>query len=170
MNPTLHTERLTLTVPTTHDTECLIEFYTTDRSAWVGGPLDRNGCDELLAKATKHWDANSFGLFWINVTGEDKVCGMTGVGYPEHMPEAELMWTLWDTKYEGRGIATEAAIAARDFYYATGAKTVVSYIHPDNTNSIKMAKRLGAVVDSTAATPNNNNSIVYRHPAPEAIQ
>ena len=171
MTPILQTDRLTLTAPTAQNAEDLITFYATERSAWIGGPMDRAGSIDLLTKVTEHWDKQGFGLFWIDITGEDTTCGMTGVGYPEHIPEAELMWAIWDEKYEGRGIATEAAIAARDFYYTTtGSKTVVSYIHPDNARSIAMAERLGAAVDESAPTPNNNDSIVYRHPAPEALQ
>ncbi len=171
MTPTLHTDRLTLTVLSAHHADALEAFYATERSAWVGGPSDKAGCAKLLKNAAKHWDEHGFGLFAINLNVETEACGMTGVGDPEWFPEAELLWALWDEKYEGQGIATEAAIAARAFYYrSTGAKTVVSYIHPDNGASIKMAKRLGAVVDDSAPTPHDNNSIVFRHPAPEAIQ
>ena len=169
--PILETERLTLVPLSLRDSAAMADFYLSARSAWVGGPMDDAGCAELLKKSDQHWDKHGFGLFSVRVNDEKSPCGMTGVGHPEQCPEAELMWALWDEKYEGKGIATEAAIAARDFYYSsTGAKTVVSYIHPDNTASSVMAKRLGAVVDGSAATPNNNNSIVYRHPAPEAIQ
>ncbi len=171
MMPTLHTDRLTLSVLSAQHTDALEAFYATERSAWVGGRSDKAGCAKLLKNAAKHWEKHSFGLFAIVLKSETNACGMTGVGNPEWFPEAELLWALWDEKYEGRGIATEAAIAARAFYYwSTGAKTVVSYIHPENDASITMAKRLGAVVDESAPTPNNNNSIVYRHPAPEAIQ
>ncbi|MEE9453408.1 MAG: GNAT family N-acetyltransferase [Paracoccaceae bacterium] len=169
--PTLETERLMLTPLSIRDAVVMAAFYTTSRSAWVGGPSDKAGCTKLLSNAAKHWDKHGFGLFSITLNTETVACGMTGVGHPEQFPEAELMWALFDEKYEGRGIATEAAKAARDFYYTSiGAKTVVSYIHPDNTTSSTMAKRLGAIIDAAAPTPNNNNSIVYRHPAPEAVQ
>ncbi len=170
MMPTLHTDRLTLTVLSVQHTDALEAFFATERSAWVGGPSDKAGCAKLLKNAAKHWDEHGFGLFAIGLDAENEACGMTGVGEPEWFPEAELLWALWDEKYEGRGIATEAAKAARAYYYrSTGAKTLVSYIHPDNHASMKMAKRLGAVVDAAAATPNDNNSIVYRHPAPDMI-
>ncbi|NOR62050.1 MAG: GNAT family N-acetyltransferase [Rhodobacteraceae bacterium] len=170
MTPTLHTNRLTLEALSAQHTNALQAFYATERSTWVGGPSDKAGCAKLLKNAAKHWEEHGFGLFAISLNTETDACGMTGVGDPEWFPEAELLWALWDEKFEGRGIATEAAIAARDFYYrSTGAKTVVSYIHPDNTASIAMAKRLGANVDNSAATPNNNNSIVYRHQTPEKL-
>lgn len=167
-SPILHTERLTLTVPNTQDYEVIADYYSTDRSKWVGGPMNRTESFNLLASIIGHWNLRGFGLFSVKVKGENTPCAMVGIGHPEGVPEPELSWAIWAPKHEGNGIASEAAVAARDFYYATGAKTVVSYIHPDNAKSIKMAKRLGAVVDPTAATPNNNNSIVYRHPAPEA--
>jgi ribosomal-protein-alanine N-acetyltransferase len=58
--------------------------------------------------------------------------------------EQELGYTF-DRSYWGQGYATEAA--ARVFEYASSTmpfRPIVSVIHPDNTASIKIAKRCGA--------------------------
>jgi ribosomal-protein-alanine N-acetyltransferase len=58
--------------------------------------------------------------------------------------EQELGYTF-DRNYWGRGYASEAA--ARVFEYASSTipfRPIVSVIHPDNTASIKIAKKCGA--------------------------
>jgi ribosomal-protein-alanine N-acetyltransferase len=58
--------------------------------------------------------------------------------------EQELGYTF-DRNYWGQGYASEAA--ARVFEYASSAmpfRRIVSVIHPDNTPSIKIAKKCGA--------------------------
>jgi [ribosomal protein S5]-alanine N-acetyltransferase len=62
--------------------------------------------------------------------------------------EQELGYTF-DRKYWGQGYATEAA--ARVFEYASStmpSRRIVSVIHPDNTPSIKIAKKCGARQDN----------------------
>jgi RimJ/RimL family protein N-acetyltransferase len=41
----------------------------------------------------------------------------------------------------------------------------VSYIDRNNSRSIALAERLGAVPDPDAATPDNSDDLVYRHPS-----
>lgn len=43
-----------------------------------------------------------------------------------------------------------------------GLKTLVSYIHPDNLSSRRLAERLGAVLDAGAAR-HDPHDLVYRH-------
>jgi RimJ/RimL family protein N-acetyltransferase len=62
--------------------------------------------------------------------------------------EQELGYTF-DRNYWGQGYASEAA--ARVFEYASSTmsfRRIVSVIHPDNTPSIKIAKRCGARQES----------------------
>jgi RimJ/RimL family protein N-acetyltransferase len=92
---------------------------------------------------------------------------MTGPWFPEGWPEQEIGWSLWSAEAEGRGFALEAAQAARGYAYGDlGWPTAVSYIRPENRRSIALAQRLGAVLDPDAATPDDSDDLVYRHPAP----
>jgi RimJ/RimL family protein N-acetyltransferase len=76
-------------------------------------------------------------------------------------PERELGWILFDGA-EGRGIATEAASALRDWAAARGWTGLVSYIDPANHRSIALAQRLGARLDPHAV-PQDPGDLVYRH-------
>ena len=55
--------------------------------------------------------------------------------------------------------------ATKDFAYGElGWTTLVSYVAPGNHRSIRLAERLGAVVDPDAASPEGYDTLVYRHP------
>ena len=115
-----------------------------------------------------HWVLYGYGPWMVTIKGSDRAVGSVGVWHPEGFPERELGWLLWPDA-EGRGIAFEAAQAARDHDFRThGTKTLVSYIDPDNARSIRLAERLGAVVDPDAAKPDPTD-LVYRHTAPEVL-
>jgi RimJ/RimL family protein N-acetyltransferase len=113
---------------------------------------------------TRQWAAQGFGMFAITRTGDDRAIGLVGPFFPAGHPEPELAWNLWDVADEGHGLAREAALAARDWFFAQGAyQTAVSYTHPENTRSHKLAEALGAVVDATAPCPYAPPVRVYRH-------
>jgi len=61
--------------------------------------------------------------------------------------------------HEGRGYATEAALALRDWAFS-----LVSYIAPGNAASVAVAERLGARLDP-AAPRTVPADLVYRHSA-----
>ena len=75
--------------------------------------------------------------------------GWAGVLHPLEWPEPELAYSL-DQPFWGRGIATEAVRAARDWAFARlGVVRLASFIMPDNVRSARVAEKLGAVRDGT---------------------
>ena len=65
------------------------------------------------------------------------------------MEVPELCWSLFPGKM-GNGYATEATIAARQWVYENHPHhQLVSYIHPDNSASCAVAKRLDAKLKCT---------------------
>lgn len=168
--PTLETERLILRGPNSRDLEPFIEFYGSERSKFAGGPKSRHQAWRSFAAELGHWQIHGFGMWSITAKGSEAALGAVGLWYPEGWPEKEIGWMLWP-EAERKGIAFEAAIAARRHAYGTlGWTTAVSYIHPQNARSIALAARLGAKRDPEAAFPGDGPCHVYRHPAPEALQ
>jgi RimJ/RimL family protein N-acetyltransferase len=55
---------------------------------------------------------------------------------------AELAWVI-ATSRQGQGLATEAAIAARDWLLERGAAVFTAHVHPDHAASAGVARRLG---------------------------
>jgi RimJ/RimL family protein N-acetyltransferase len=133
----------------------------------MGGPVDRVGAWKMFAMGVAQWVLSGFGVWSVEDRATGAYCGDVGLLHPAHYPEIELGWTLV-AEAEGRGIACEAAVAARDWAYATlGLKTLVSYIDPENARSIRLAERLGARPDASADRPEPGD-LVYRHPGPSA--
>jgi RimJ/RimL family protein N-acetyltransferase len=173
--PVLVTERLTLRAPALQDAEAFVAFYQSDRSIHVGGPMMPRVAWNFFCTEIGHWAMHGFGMFTVTRTGEDTALGVVGHWYPLGWPEREVGWLLME-EAEGQGIAQEAADACvRHAYGPLGWDTLVSYVDPANTRSIALAERLGARLDRNATPPTRANtdapqSLVYRHPRPEAVQ
>jgi RimJ/RimL family protein N-acetyltransferase len=168
MIPTLRTERLTLRAPVLADFEPASAVLTSDRAVHMDGPFSRIEAWNQFGAAVGQWLLFGHGAWSIVERETDTYCGEVSINRPIHFPENELGWFLVAER-TGRGIATEAARAARDWAFASlGWTTLVSYVGRANTASIRVAERLGAVPDPDAATPNGEDCLVFRHAAPGA--
>ena len=164
--PVIETDRLVLRAPRMDDYVVWEAFYASPRAIFIGGPGDRRAAWRAFAHVTGMWALRGFGSFVFADRQSDAALGMTGPWYPLDWPERELGWTVWADAAEGKGLAFEAAQAARAFAFRDlGWETAVSYIHPENARSIALAERLGAWRDDTAPRPGHDDppSLVYRH-------
>ncbi|MCU4651294.1 GNAT family N-acetyltransferase [Roseibacterium sp. SDUM158016] len=101
---------------------------------------------------------------WVIERRDGRPVGVAGFSHPSYYPEPEMGWALYDG-FEGRGYATEAARAARDWARDRLA-SLVSYIASTGVRSIAVAERLGAVRDDEAVLPEGaspKTCLVYRH-------
>lgn len=168
--PILETDRLVLRGPKAADTDGYVDFMMSKRSQYVGGHLSRAKSWRAFTNEIGHWLIRGFGMWAVTMKGDDTCLGYVGPWRPEGWPENEIGWVIWEDA-EGKGVAQEAARAARDFAYGTlGWTTAVSYIDRPNHRSIALAERLGCVRDRGAATPEGDDCLVYRHPGPEDLQ
>ena len=72
---------------------------------------------------------------------------------------------------EGRGVAMEAAIAARAYAYRVlGWQTAVSMIDPGNARSIRLAQRLGCRMEGMFQHIRLGPMEIWRHPAPSELE
>lgn len=139
----------------------------SDRAKYMGGPRTQGAAWRQFASEFGHWQIRGFGMFTICWRDTGESLGMVGPWYPVDFPEKEIGWFVWP-EAEGKGVAHEAALEARRWVFEDlGWETAVSYIDRENTRSIQLAERLGAVPDPEAARPHPED-IVYRHPRPEA--
>jgi RimJ/RimL family protein N-acetyltransferase len=165
--PVLETERLRLRAPDGSDWPAWVDFTTSDRARWIGGPLDRDRAWRAMGHMIGHWVMRGWGMFVFCNRATGRPLGMAGPWFPEGWPEREIGWSVWNPDAEGKGFAFEAASTAiLHAYRALGWTTAVSYIDPDNLRSIALAERLGAVRDLDAKAPGTDPCTVYRHPAP----
>ena len=86
----------------------------------LGGPFTRIQSFETLSALVGHWHLRGFGRWIVADAATGAALGVVGPFYPEGWPEPEIAWSLFDGA-EGRGIAFEAASAARDCAFGTSA-------------------------------------------------
>jgi len=168
--PTLETRRLRLRAPERRDFEPYAEFCASERARGVGGPYSRGEAFQRLAALVGHWHLRGFGRWMVTDKASGEAMGVVGVMYPDEWPEPEIAWSLFEAA-EGRGIAQEAAEAARRYAYEVlGWDTIVSCTAPDNVRSIALAQRMGAERDGSFAHPGFGELLIWRHPGREALQ
>ncbi len=171
--PVLETARLVLRAPAARDFEAWRGFFLSDRSRFIRSTPEGDEATAWRAWAgvIGHWVMRGWGSFVVTTHESDAPIGMTGPWAPINWPEYEIGWTLWADAHEGKGLMTEAAKAALDHAFRTLRwDTAVSYIAPDNVRSLRLAARLGAVIDPLApAFPGEREALVFRHPKPEGI-
>jgi RimJ/RimL family protein N-acetyltransferase len=87
-----------------------------------------------------------FGPYAVVERRENQVIGYCGLFFFPDVagrPEIEIGYRLMKCSW-GRGYATEAAAAVRDFAFdALTVKRLIAMIDPENTASIKVAKKIG---------------------------
>lgn len=168
MSLVLRTERLVLRRPVPDDWEAFHAFMMSDRSTAFGSHRDLARAFRSFAAELGHWVIFGYGMWAVTRQGSDVALALIGPWTPPDWPEPEVGWMVLAPEAEGTGLATEAARAAiADAYGRLGWPTVVSYIGPENTRSIRLAEKLGAVIDPAAPQPKPEDPVlVYRHPRP----
>jgi RimJ/RimL family protein N-acetyltransferase len=157
----LETERLVLRVPRPDDVDAFLEFVAdAETMRWLGSePGGRDAAAEHVERWLARWERNGVGYFVVLLDG--RAIGRVGLNVWDlaagdtstydaagGRAESELAWGL-ASRYWGRGYATEAARAVRDWAYRErGLERLISMIEPANLRSARVAERLGAQVEA----------------------
>lgn len=167
MIPVIGTPRLVLRGPRPGDFPPMAAFWASPRARHEGGPRDEARAWEDFAAAYGLWLVRGYGAWSVEHRGTGAFVGQVGIWQPSTYPEPDLGWTV-TAEWEGKGLAFEAAAAARDWIWAnTALPALVSCIDPDNARSIRLALRLGGERDPEAAGIDPGD-VVIRHRRPEA--
>lgn len=166
--PTLVTERLILRPPVLDDFPAYAQLMASERAQYMGGPYSPIGAWHVFCQDIALWQMFGHGCLMIDLREGGQCVGQVGINHGPLFPEKELGWLLYDG-HEGKGYATEAARAVRDWAFGVlGLRRLVSYVDPQNLPSIALAERLGAVLDPVAPR-SDETDLVYRHPSPSGL-
>lgn len=167
--PEVETERLRLRLPKASDLPAHAAFRASDRSVGVGGPFDAASSFHHLAGIVGQWQLRGYGRWMVADKMTDDPLGVVGIYHPEDWPEPEIGWSLYGAA-EGRGIAQEAATAARDYAYRVLCwDRIVSLVMEDNLRSIALAKRMGCEAEGVFEHPTFGALTIWRHLSPQEV-
>lgn len=165
----LETERLVLLEPDPErDLEGYVELWgDPDVVRFLGGQtLPPEDVPEALERGLGQWERHGIGLFSVLRKEDERFVGRIGyllwdaerwVNAVQEKLEGELEleigWTVL-SRLQGRGYATEAAIACRDHAFAElGRDRVISLIAPENVASIRVAEKIGESYEHDVELP-----------------
>ena len=147
--PLLETARLRLRGFRPEDFEAyaaMLGDLSVMRHVGQGQPHDLHGAWISLANQLGHWTLRGYGGFAVEERAGGSLIGRVGLWHPEGWPGCELAWMLARPSW-GRGYATEAATAVRDWAFGLlGMPQLCSIMHPENVASKRVAAKLGATM------------------------
>ena len=163
MIPTIETDRLRLRHWEMKDFGAYAALRTSSElQRYVGGPVSKDKAWEDFCAAPGQWALRGFGLFLVAEKDSDAAAGFAGLWYPPDIAEPELCWSLFPG-HTGKGYATEAAAAAKRWANKErGLPALMSFVHPENLASQKVAERLGAKLVETTVL-RGSPRFFYRH-------
>lgn len=162
--PVLETRRLILReFRQNTDFEPYAAFYSSEITKYYGGPLNRATAWRAAASMMGHWVIRGYGAWAVEEKATGEFCGMVGLWNPEGWPAREITWAIVENK-QGLGIAVEAAEVSKKYAYETLRwEDVYSCISADNIASIRLAEKLGAVLDREIHDETRGKMVIYRH-------
>jgi ribosomal-protein-alanine N-acetyltransferase len=143
----LETRRLILRKMTMEDLDDLLRIFSDPKvmRSFGGVLFDRARMKQWLLRNLDHQDRYGYGLFSVIFRANGELVGDCGLEHTEveGSPEVEIGYDF-RSAYWGRGLATEAAGAVRDYAFdQLGLRRVISLIRPDNLASIRVAEKIG---------------------------
>jgi RimJ/RimL family protein N-acetyltransferase len=174
----LETERLRLREPTDADVDALAAALADpDVMRYIGDGRPRSADDAVrwVDNDRRGWQLDGFSKFVVVRRDDERVIGRVGLSAWDPATwahgtradlgpgsEIELGWTLLRDAW-GRGYATEAAVAVRDWaLHDMRIPSLISLIHPDNKRSQAVARRLGERYERDIVTARGQPAQLWR--------
>ncbi len=160
----IETNRLLLRLWNEEDFDKFADYYADENSAkYVGGQKNNDEAWRHFALQIGHWQLKGFGSWAVDEKSTGNFIGCVGLWQSAGWPELELGYWLLN-EYQGKGYAFEAALKCKEYARdVLNARSLVSYIDPNNSSSIKLAEKLGAKYEKTIELLKHGPHCVYRH-------
>jgi RimJ/RimL family protein N-acetyltransferase len=140
----LETARLRLRPITLTDEEDLFRLFSDPEVyRWIGGPRPREASVAAVQAAMAHWRQKGHGIWVLAERATGRFVGRCGLRRLDDIGETELLYTL-NKEFWGKGLATEASVAALDFAFGpAGLRRVVALALPENRASRRVMEKVG---------------------------
>ena len=160
----IETNRLLLRLWNEGDFDKFAEYYADENTAkYVGGQKNIDEAWRHFALQFGHWHLKGFGYWAVDEKSTGNFIGCVGLWQSAGWPELELGYWLLN-EYQGKGYAYEAALKCKEYARdVLNASSLVSYIDPSNSPSIKLAEKMGAKYEKTIELLKHGPHCVYRH-------
>jgi [ribosomal protein S5]-alanine N-acetyltransferase len=143
-NMVLETKRLILREMDLHDLDDLLEVFSDPEAMqFYPKPFDRQMTQKWIERNIQRYDRDGFGLWALILKQTGKPIGDCGLVVQEvdGVEEIEIGYHL-RRDLCGKGLATEAAQACRDYGFSQlGFNKLISLINPDNIASRRVAEK-----------------------------
>ena len=151
----IHTERLLLRPLDISDLEIVHSYSSDPENTLYMYSLPSDTIEEtaeFLTDCTAQWNKENPDYYEFAIVYDARVIGSVSVYPKEDGKEGMLGWII-DKEYWGRGIAAEAAAAARDFALnELGLEILTAYCDVKNIASYKVMKKIGMTLESSDGT------------------
>ena len=133
-----------------------------------GRTLTRDETWRQIATYLGHQQLRGFTTLAVEHRQTGALVGECGAWFPAGWPVLEVGW-LVDPRWQGQGIATEAARAVLAWCWANlDVAELGSIIHPDNLASARVAVRLAATIARRLPDFYGGPADLWLHPRPVA--
>ena len=142
----LETDRMILRMFCLDDWKDIHEYYSDPECTKYTSqrPLSESESWQKMAALVGHWQLRKYGAYAMEEKGMKRVIGVVGLDYPNDWPEPEIQWGVV-RKFWGMGYASEGVRAIKKMVSQyLPQMSLISLIHPENLNSINLAKAVGA--------------------------
>jgi ribosomal-protein-alanine N-acetyltransferase len=146
----LETERLRLRAYRREDAEALAPMFAdAEHMRYYPSTHSRQETDVWVERNLDRYRDDGFGLWIVEDRSTGEIVGTVGptIQVVEGVREVEIGWHV-RPGWKGRGVAPEAASAARDWAFANlDVDHVISLVRPENAPSARVAEKIGMHVD-----------------------
>jgi len=153
VTPILETQRLKLREFRQHDLDDLAAMVADeDQMRFYPRPKTRDEASAWISRNLALYQEYGFGFWFIESLSTSGFLGYCGIR-PLTLESASEIEIGWHTKktFWNQGIATEAALGARDLAFRRfGLLRLVAIIHPDHIPSRRVAENIGMHDEKTA--------------------
>jgi len=145
----LETPRLLLRAQTLEDTDALARILSDPETMrYYRAPYDRAGVEQWIERSRQRYKNDGVGLWAMILKSTNELIGDCGITRQEVNGEYfyEIGYHL-RRDYWGQGLATEAAIACREWGFRhLKTDRLISIIRPENLPSRRVAERNGMTI------------------------